>query len=138
MVITLKNSLQSIKRTNIQESFNNYCSQIICLFNELTFSAKTATSISSGRSAIQSLGKQMQGLLSDLTKRCHLTKDQLILAKIKSLILDVIHQITVLQFLSSQNCQGTADWSWHKQLKIVQERSGVRLHMANANFDYSF
>lgn len=62
----------------------------------------------------------------------------MILAKIKSLILDVIHQISILDSLIVENAQSSSDWSWHKQLKILTEQSNVRLHMANASFDYTF
>ena len=60
--------------------------------------------------------------LSQLTKKCHYFSDQLILSKIKSLILDLIHQISVL------------DWNWHKQLKFIQNGQDVRIAMADANF----
>ena len=33
MVTTLKKEASSIKRHNIEETFSNYCSQIICLYN---------------------------------------------------------------------------------------------------------
>lgn len=80
----------------------------------------------------------MQQLLSSLTKQCHLTKEELVLAKIKSLILDVIHQISIVEHLVLQNIQATSDWSWNKQLKILEEKGTVRLHMANSSFDYTF
>lgn len=80
----------------------------------------------------------MQVLLSALTKRCHQTKQELTLAKIKSLILDVIHQISIVEYLVENGVQSVNDWSWYKQLKIVEEANGVKLHMANASFDYTF
>lgn len=80
----------------------------------------------------------MQSLLTSLTRKCHESKAELTLAKIKSLILDVIHQISIVEFLITSNVKTTSEWGWYKQLKIVEEQGGVRLHMANANFDYTF
>lgn len=49
-----------------------------------------------GSEGLGQLKVEMQGSLSALTKRCHQTKEELVLAKIKSLILDVIHQISIV------------------------------------------
>ena len=48
-----------------------------------------------------------------------MSKDELILAKIKSLILDVIHQISLVELLITTNTSSVNDWNWHKQLKFV-------------------
>lgn len=67
-----------------------------------------------------------------------MSKDELILAKIKSLILDVIHQISLVELLITNNTSSVNDWNWHKQLKFVEEPSGIKLAMANSTFDYTF
>lgn len=138
MVVTLKKETNNIKKQNIEETFQNYCSQIICLFNQLTFNAKCATAIPQGKSSLESFKKQTQTLLSNLTKKCHMTKDELVLAKIKSLILDVIHQISIIDVLLTTNTSLTGDWNWHKQLKFVQDKSSIKLNMANSTFQYTF
>jgi dynein heavy chain 2 len=77
--------------------------------------------------------------LAALTKKCHLTKEELTLAKIKSLILDVIHHIAVIDLLMAKNTASINDWNWHKQLKFVEESNGtIKLNMANSSFDYTF
>lgn len=96
MVETLRKSTQAIKRQDLLDTFETYCSQVICLFNELTFNARASTAISGGRSDLSKLLEEMQGLLSALTRKCHESKSELVLAKIKSLILDLIHQIAVV------------------------------------------
>ena len=40
MVSTLKKSTQSIKSQKLENTFKDYCSQVICLLNELTFNSK--------------------------------------------------------------------------------------------------
>ena len=82
--------------------------------------------------------KELQLLLGNLTKKCHLTKEELILAKIKSLILDVIHHIAIIDVLLVNNTSNLGDWNWYKQLKFVEDQSGIKLTMANSIFDYTF
>lgn len=137
MVSTLKKSTQQIKSQKIENTFKDYCSQVICLLNELTFNSKAGSAISR-KGQLDSLKAEMQQLLSSLTKQCHQTKEELVLAKIKSLILDVIHQISIIDHLLQSNIQTTADWPWHKQLKIIEEKGAVKLNMANSSFDYTF
>lgn len=138
MVQTLKKSTQAIKRQSLLDTFESYCSQVICLFNELTFNAKASAAIGRGRGELEKLKEEMQGLLSALTRKCHESKSELVLAKIKSLILDLIHQISIVEFLIANGVSGTSEWGWSKQLKIVEEQAGMKLNMANATFDYTF
>jgi hypothetical protein len=49
-----------------------------------------------------------------------MTKDELIIAKIKSLILDVIHQISLIELLISTNTSSINNWNWTKQLKFIE------------------
>ena len=138
MVITLKKSYPEIKKKNIEQTFNDYCSQIICLLNEITFNGKCCGAILSGKSSLEGLKKELQTLLGNLTKKCHQTKDELILAKIKSLILDIIHHIAILDHLLKHNTRSLQDWNWHKQLKIIEDKADIKLNMANSAFDYTF
>lgn len=75
-------------------------------------------------------------MLGQLTKKCHEINDQLVLAKIKSLILDIIHQISVIDLLLAKNVRHPTDWSWFKQLKFSMNAAnqGVGISMADANF----
>lgn len=75
MVTTLKKEASNIKRQNIEETFNSYCSQIICLYNELTFNAKCTIAMKDGRNSLETFKKDYQNLLGSLTKKCHMTKD---------------------------------------------------------------
>jgi hypothetical protein len=57
MVVTLKKETASIKRSSVEETFPTFCSQVICLYNELTFNAKCATAIKAGRSSLEAFKK---------------------------------------------------------------------------------
>ncbi len=76
--------------------------------------------------------------MNELTKKCYQETGQLALSKIKSLILDLIHQISVLDLLISKGVKTQSNWNWHKQLKFAQQGAGVLISMADANFEYTF
>ncbi len=50
MVETLKILLREIKSSSIQDTFERYPSQIICLINEINFNSKCSSAISKGSS----------------------------------------------------------------------------------------
>jgi dynein heavy chain 2, cytosolic len=50
----------------------------------------------------------------------------------------VIHQISLVELLITNNTTSIGDWNWHKQLKFLEESSGIKLAMANSTFDYTF
>lgn len=117
MVTTLQEELGKIQRFD-GDKFQKFPSQIICLENEISFNRDTVHALQSN--SVSTVKSSYQKSLSELTKKCHQTNDPLILSKIKSLILDQIHQISVLDLLKSANVSSVADWNWHKQLKFTQ------------------
>ena len=58
----------------------------------------------------------------------------MILSKIKSLILDLIHQISLIDLLIKKNVKSQSNWNWYKQLKFLQQKNSVSIAMADANF----
>jgi dynein heavy chain 2 len=76
-------------------------------------------------------------MLEELTASCHGSSD-LTLAKIKSLILDAIHQIDVLNQLLLSKVKETSEWPWFKQLRYSRQGKNVVIDMANATFQYTF
>ena len=69
--------------------------------------------------------------LSQLTALCH-KSDYLTVAKLKSLILDIIHQISILNDLKAHNVVSKDDWLWRKQLKFKMQGNNVNIYMGNA------
>lgn len=90
------------------------------------------------KKSLSSLKSDLQKKLGELTKKCHETDDGLILSKIKSLILDLIHHISVLDLLINSRTTSSNDWNWYKQLKFLSEGENVGISMADANFQYTF
>jgi dynein heavy chain 2 len=66
-----------------------------------------------------------------LTALCH-KSDTLTVAKLKSLILDIIHQISILHQLKNNNVLSKEDWFWRKQLKFRKDGNNVAIFMGNA------
>lgn len=60
--------------------------------------------------------------------------------KLKSLLLDTIHHINVIEELIDDNVTKTSDWTWQKQVRFYAKPSSgeVIIKMANADMDYSF
>ena len=52
--------------------------------------------------------------------------DELIQAKLKALILDVIHYLAVLDALMEANTTRPNEWAWFKQLRYCQPSQSTR------------
>jgi len=89
------------------------------------FSENCAQAVKKGKlvNYKQDLQKQLEGYTSFDNKG-----DNLLFSKVKALILDIIHNIDVVDQLTRDqsilSSQSTNDWMWYKQLKyFVEQRS---------------
>uniref|UniRef100_H2ZF01 AAA+ ATPase domain-containing protein n=1 Tax=Ciona savignyi TaxID=51511 RepID=H2ZF01_CIOSA len=57
--------------------------------------------------------------------------------KLKSLILDIIHNIDVVEQLNKAGIRSSAEWIWQKQLRYYADNS-ASMRMVDAQFDYTF
>lgn len=67
--------------------------------------------------------------------------DSLLFSKVKALILDLIHNVDVVdQLMNDQIMQSKQphDWMWYKQLRYSLERETCQVGMADAFFDYTY
>ena len=65
----------------------------------------------------------------------------LLLTKLKALILDLIHNIEILDVLIKNNVHDPTEWLWYKQLKYTvsgQRSEKCQVGMCDAVFDYTF
>ena len=63
--------------------------------------------------------------------------------KVKALILDLVHNMDVVDQLARSDCRAPTDWAWSKQLRLYDEGGGggagqVVLKMVDARFDYTY
>jgi len=95
------------------QQFERYPSQLLCLSANIHFTYSVEKFMSNGQ--LLQLKGDLQSQLSSLTS---LSFDgALAQAKLKSLILDLIHNIAVLEDLLVQKVQKLSDWSWFRQLR---------------------
>lgn len=59
--------------------------------------------------------------------------------KVKALILDLVHNMDVIDQLVKADVRSVSDWAWFKQLRYYSEpKEGVRLKMVDASFAYTY
>lgn len=66
------------------------------------------------------------------------TKDKVFELKLKSLILDLIHNIEVVEVLLGSGIRSAQHWLWQKQLRFYLERDVCIVRMCDAEFHYSY
>ena len=118
----------------------NLPSQICCLGEMINFSINCVKAIQANKlqNYKQDLQKQLESYTSFDNKN-----DNLLFSKVKALILDIIHNISVVEDLLSDNIinsKNPNDWMWFKQLRYaIDTKSGQCLvGMCDAFFDYTF
>jgi dynein heavy chain 2 len=136
MFVTLEESLTAcIKDTQL--SINQFPGQILGLTKEVDFSLKILDAIEKNK--VPEVKKHLDGFLDSLTKsKNKLQKvDQM---KVKSLIMDVIHQIEVADELIKNKVADPKNWYWFKQLKyfISKKTKKCMSMMCRATFDYTY
>eukprot|EP00928_Gymnodinium_smaydae_P079340 TRINITY_DN632_c0_g1_i3.p1 TRINITY_DN632_c0_g1~~TRINITY_DN632_c0_g1_i3.p1 ORF type:complete len:2255 (+),score=688.11 TRINITY_DN632_c0_g1_i3:125-6889(+) len=122
------------------EKFEQFPSQILCLSANLHFTQNIEKYMQSGQ--LLQLKGDLQQQLTSLTS---LSMDgALEQAKLKSLILDLIHNISVLDELLQNKVQKLTDWNWFKQLRYYikvncpPEQKPCSVRMLECELNYSF
>ncbi|KAF5283232.1 hypothetical protein FQA39_LY17379 [Lamprigera yunnana] len=152
LVVQMQNSLKTLLIQCLKDGDNadplKYPSQILCLADNITFTTKCESAI--GNMGLKHLLANYKVQLNNYNSlnfnenvdSLSSTDEQhsnLIEIKLKALILDTIHHISVIEDLIKLNVIKTDDWNWQKQLKYYADHSGnVKIKMVNAEMEYSF
>ncbi|EGR34655.1 hypothetical protein IMG5_004580 [Ichthyophthirius multifiliis] len=134
MVKTLKNSLnQCLGEDSLQ--IENFPSQILCVREEIMFNYQALEAIKEGKldSLNQNLNKKLEFYTKQVGGSEHLTS-----LKLKALILDLIHQIEVINLLINEEVKDVQDWNWYKQLKYQMQEKICEITMCRAKFNYTY
>ena len=117
-------------------SYDEFPSQVLCLGENIGFADAVECAID-GRSFAE-LKASLQDQLSFYTSYSGLS--HVLQTKIKALIMDVIHNMDVLEQLDHGRCASVDDWVWVKQLRYyVSDSQGVIIRMsADAQFGYTY
>jgi dynein heavy chain 2 len=136
MFQTLEESLLAcIKDSSLNVS--HFPGQILGLAKEIDFCHRAMEAIQKNK--LQDLKKHLDEFLESLTK----TKNKLgkvDQAKVKSLIMDVIHQVAVVEELMANRVTDPRNWYWFKQLKYFLSKTTKKCQvmMCRASFEYTY
>lgn len=131
---------KALKATNGLDIVN-LPSQVCCLSELISFSDSCQQAVKKGKlvNYKQDLQKQLEGYTSFDNKG-----DILLFSKVKALILDIIHNVDVVDQLTKDQIinasQNPNDWMWYKQLKYhIDQRTQIsKVGMCDAFFDYTY
>ncbi|KRT83669.1 hypothetical protein AMK59_3304, partial [Oryctes borbonicus] len=152
LVDAMQTSLKGLLNKCLADGQNldpsNYPSQILCLADSITFTSKCEQAINSMTlPPLLATYKTQLGyyssleLQSDSNSNSNQENNSNVLElKLKSLLLDTIHNIDVIEELIDDNVTKITDWTWQKQLRFYVKSSAgdVTVKMANAEMEYSF
>ncbi|KAL1506398.1 hypothetical protein ABEB36_005769 [Hypothenemus hampei] len=138
---TLKQLLVDCQKESQSPDPLKYPSQILCLSDNISFTQKCEQAISSMTlPALLAKYKAQLTELSSLELNDNMSNESQVLEiKLKSLLLDTIHHIRVLEELLNMNVMKTTDWVWQKQLRYYSHGTGeVTIRMGKAKMNYSY
>jgi len=114
--------------------------QLLSLINWVTFTQRVEDSIRKHR--LSDLKAQYEKELSSLTTGQDREFESVLNIKVKSLVLDNIHCLTVIDELVAGDVRDSDDWLWHKQLRFYANKRRtnglLEARMGLASFEYSF
>eukprot|EP00438_Fugacium_kawagutii_P026834 Skav224731 [mRNA] locus=scaffold699:573890:588190:- [translate_table: standard] len=122
------------------QQFERYPSQLLCLSANIHFTFNVERYMSNGQ--LLQLKDDLRAQLQSMTSLS--LEGALPQAKLKSLILDLIHNIAVLDDLLLQKVTRLSDWSWFRQLRyylkqgVAPEQRPCSVRMLECEQFYSF
>eukprot|EP00906_Rhabdomonas_costata_P011239 RCo015918 len=116
--------------------FVRYPSQVLCLAENIHFTTDIEKAIADNRleAAKAALAAQLQEHTSGGEE-----EDRVQQLKLKALILDLIHNIDVVDQLIAQNAAAKQDWAWQKQLRFYfDDHRACIARMVDSKFAYTY
>ncbi|CUG87914.1 dynein heavy chain, putative [Bodo saltans] len=117
-----------------------YASQILCASEQVHFTKKTEEAMrGSAQGEMKKHRANLQAQLRELTAFSASNTDAVMELKLKALIMDLIHNIEVVDMLIANNVDKETDWLWRKQLRFYIGKDGLcTIRMVDASFKYSY
>ncbi|CAK9088100.1 Cytoplasmic dynein 2 heavy chain 1 (Dynein heavy chain isotype 1B) [Durusdinium trenchii] len=135
---TLQTQLVRCVHEKKQVNLTGYPSQVLCLAENIKFTSRCEHAIKQGK--IASLRKLLRKTLQGYTS-ADLSKQPLSQLKVKSLILDLVHNIDVCDQLEKAGVTSLEDWHWDKQLRYylnTDNQCVVRMCDAEIKYTYEY
>uniref|UniRef100_H3AMW9 Uncharacterized protein n=1 Tax=Latimeria chalumnae TaxID=7897 RepID=H3AMW9_LATCH len=118
-------------------------SQILCLAEQIQFTEDVENAFRDH--SLQQLEVELVAKLEHYTSVDTSTEDPgnteagVLELKLKTLILDIIHNIDVLKQLTQAQVHSTEDWAWKKQLRFyMKQDKKCYIQMVDAEFQYTY
>uniref|UniRef100_A0A3Q1BV91 Cytoplasmic dynein 2 heavy chain 1 n=1 Tax=Amphiprion ocellaris TaxID=80972 RepID=A0A3Q1BV91_AMPOC len=122
---------------------SRYPSQILCLAEQIQFTEDVERALKEQN--LQQLEIELNGKLEhyttvDTSSDDHPnTESSILQLKLKALILDIIHNISVVKHLNQAGVTSTDAWAWKKQLRFYMGPDKCcHIHMVDAHFNYTY
>ncbi|KAI5098641.1 cytoplasmic dynein 2 heavy chain 1, partial [Silurus meridionalis] len=119
---------------------NRFPSQILCLAEQIQFTEDVESAIREQN--LHQLELELTAKLehyTDTNARTESAESTVLQLKLKALILDVIHNLSVVRELLEVQVRSADDWAWTKQLRFyLNADQRCTAHMVDAGFDYTY
>ncbi|KAH3756291.1 Cytoplasmic dynein 2 heavy chain 1 [Pelomyxa schiedti] len=136
MVNTLKASLPKCLQNS---NFDDFPCQILCLADSINFTYRCESALESQTSSKPTLLDIKADLYKALaTWTVYSTETKTQLSKLKSIILDIIHNRDVVELLLCDKVSHISEWAWQKQLRYYFQEGVAAIHMGEGIFSYSY
>ncbi|GBG24746.1 Cytoplasmic dynein 2 heavy chain 1 [Hondaea fermentalgiana] len=118
-----------------QVSLTAYPSQVLCVAESIKFTSRCEHAIKQGK--LPSLKKLLRKTLQGYTSAQDL--DALSQLKVKALVLDLVHHISICEEVEGADVQSTQDWHWDKQLRYyLTKDNACVVRMCDAELKYTY
>lgn len=120
------------------DHIETYPVQVLCTARAIAFTGATIKSIQSMSLALHLQKLQLE--IEQLNGNDYRSNNVLTQSKIRSLMLDMVHYVAVVQMLIRNNVTTTTDWHWLQQMQFFLNSSTqlVTVRMVYAEFEYSY
>uniref|UniRef100_A0A4W5JP42 Dynein cytoplasmic 2 heavy chain 1 n=1 Tax=Hucho hucho TaxID=62062 RepID=A0A4W5JP42_9TELE len=122
---------------------SRYPSQILCLAEQIQFTEEVETGLRN--SSLQQLEVELTAKLEHYTsvdtssEETGNTESSVLQLKLKALILDIIHNISVVKQLCEAGVSSPDSWAWRKQLRFyLNNDKCCSIQMVDAHFSYTY
>lgn len=137
---TLKHMIRlCYQRNNLTlDTIRMFPMQVLCLVNSVNFTAKLEKSITT--MTLPALLSELRNDVSSFSSLLQNEQNSLTQLKIRSLLFDMVHHSTSVEYLMKHNVTNLSDWHWLQQIKFYfnQRSDTITIKVVNAEFEYSF
>lgn len=115
-----------------------YPEQVICLAKSIQFTKQSEKAIAAMN--LQNHLKIIKNEIVYYTTSILKDVDNLTKIKVRSILLDLVHQATIIQQLIDENVTNVLDWGWVQHMKFFLNSTTklVTVKMVSAEFEYSY